>query len=66
TRIWRLAGGVPGWRAALERLRIHADAAADRAAVAGCSARTVALIRHQDDPIDPVAGEQLRLADEAS
>lgn len=66
TRIWRVAGVVPGWRATLERLRIHAAASADRAAGAGCSARTVALIRHQDDPIDPIAGEQLRLADEAS
>lgn len=64
--IWRVAGIVPGWRVALERLRIHAEASASLAAGAGCSARTVELIRHQDDPIDPVAGEQLRLADEAS
>ena len=66
TWIWREAGVVPGWRAALDRLRVHAEASAGLAAGAGCSPRTVELIRHQDDPIDPVAGEQLRLADEAS
>lgn len=66
TWIWRVAGLVPGWRTTLERLRVHADASADRAATAGCSARTVELIRHQDEPTDPLAGELLRLADEAS
>ena len=35
------------------------------AAAAGCSPRTVDLIRHQADPRDPEAGELLRLADEA-
>lgn len=64
--IWRVAGSVPGWRAALERLRVHAEASAQLAAAAGCSPRSVELIRHQEDPIDPLAGEQLRLADEAS
>ena len=64
--IWRVAGLVPGWRVTLERLRVHAEASAALAAAAGCSPRTVELIRHQDDPIDPVACEQLRLADEAS
>ena len=33
---------------------------------AGCSARTVALIRDQDAPTDPEFGELLRLADEAN
>lgn len=66
TGIWRVAGVLPGWRAALERLRVHAEASAGLANAAGCSERTVALIRHQDDPIDPVAGVQLKLADEAS
>ena len=66
TWIWRAVALVPGWRAALERLRIHAEASAVRAAAAGCSAVTVELIRHQDLPVDPIAGEQLRLADEAS
>ena len=39
---------------------------ADLAAEAGCSPRTVELIRHQDDPRDPEFGELLRLADEAN
>jgi hypothetical protein len=64
--IWRAAGIVPGWSAALGRLRVHAEGSAALAAAAGCSATTVELIRHQDTPIDPIAGEQLRLADEAS
>ncbi|HET7473982.1 MAG TPA: hypothetical protein VFJ71_12710 [Candidatus Limnocylindrales bacterium] len=64
--VWRVASLVPGWAAALERLRIHADASARLAAAAGCSARTVELIRHQDAPVDPVAGALLKLADEAS
>jgi hypothetical protein len=64
--IWRVAGVVPGWAAALARLRVHAEASAELAASAGSSPATVALIRHQDAPVDPVAGEQLRLADEAS
>ncbi len=66
TWIWRVGGVVPGWSAALERLRVHAAASASLAAGAGCSPVTVELIRHQDAPVDPVAGEQLRLADEAS
>lgn len=64
--IWRAAGIVPGRAAALDRLRVHAEASAILAAGAGCSPTTVELIRHQDAPVDPVAGEQLRLADEAS
>jgi hypothetical protein len=64
--MWRAAGMVPGWSAALGRLRVHAEASAALTAAAGCSATTVELIRHQDAPIDPIAGEQLRLADEAS
>jgi hypothetical protein len=66
TRIWRTARLVPGWSAALERLRVHAEASAALALAAGCSPATVELIRHQDAPIDPIAGEQLRLADDAS
>lgn len=64
--VWRLAGAVPGLRAALERLRVHADTSAQLAVAAGCSARTVELIRHQDAPVDPVMGRLLKLADEAS
>jgi hypothetical protein len=35
-------------------------------AAAGCSPRTVELIRNQDAPLDPDFGELLRLADEAN
>ena len=66
TWIWRLASVVPGWRTPIERLRAHADASAELARAAGCSERTVELIRHQEQPVDPDAGERLRLADEAS
>lgn len=64
-----VAGGV-GWlppiRRSLDRLRDHAETSARMAQGAGCSDRTVELIRWQDDPRDPDAGERLRLADEAS
>jgi hypothetical protein len=64
--VWRLARIVPGWRAPLERLAAHAETSADLAEVAGCSPRTVELIRHQDAPVDPDAGRALQLADEAN
>lgn len=57
---------VPGFRAPLERLRDHAEVSAQLAAAAGCTPRTVELIRHQDRPIDPILGERLRRADEAN
>jgi hypothetical protein len=57
---------VPGASVALERLRVHAERSAELAAAAGCSARTVELIRYQDAPIDLEFGELLRLADEAN
>lgn len=63
---WRIAALVPGWRTPLERLRVHVEASAELAATAGCSPRTVELIRNQDHPVDGDAGERLRLADEAS
>jgi hypothetical protein len=66
TFIWRLAALVPGWDAPLGRLRDHAEASGRMAAEAGCSPRTVALIRDQDAPSDPEFGELLRLADEAN
>jgi hypothetical protein len=53
-------------RRTLDRLADHADSSARIAADAGCSPRTVELIRWQDAPRDPEAGERLRLADEAS
>ena len=59
-------GWLPGMRPALVRLRDHADTSARLAEAAGCSPRTVELIRWQDAPRDPEAGERLRLADEAN
>jgi hypothetical protein len=53
-------------RRSLDRLRDHAETSARLAEAAGCSPRTVDLIRWQDAPHDPEAGERLRLADEAS
>jgi hypothetical protein len=63
--IWGVAV-LPAHRAAIERLRTHAETSAELAAGAGCSPRTVELIRHQDAPIDPVDGRRLQLADEAN
>ena len=65
--VWRVAGVLPGFGAG-------PGAPADPcrrsrpglAAAAGCSARTVELIRYQDAPRDPEFGELLRLADEAN
>ena len=57
---------LPGFAAALERLRTHAETSAALAEGAGCPARTVELIRYQDAPIDPEFGELLRVADEAN
>ena len=65
-RVWQLAAALPGMRAALDRLRTHAQTSAALAAAAGCSPRTVELIRYQDAPVDPEFGELLRLADEAN
>lgn len=59
-------GWFPPMRRSLVRLRDHAETSARIAEGAGCSPRTVELIRWQDDPHDPEAGERLRLADEAS
>ncbi|HEX8025230.1 MAG TPA: hypothetical protein VF484_03405 [Candidatus Limnocylindrales bacterium] len=61
-----LVGWWPGMRRDLARLRAHAETSARMAEAAGCSRRTVELIRWQDEPHDPVAGERLRLADEAN
>ncbi len=64
--VTRLAKVLPGFPSALERLRTHAETSAAMAAAAGCSPRTVELIRNQDAPLDPEFGELLRLADEAN
>lgn len=63
---FRTAARVPGLRRSMARLRDHAITSADLAAAAGCSDRTVGLIRWQEDPRDAVDGERLRLADEAN
>lgn len=62
----RLARLVPGMGDSLDRLRTHAEESARLAAAAGCSPRTVELIRWQEAPRDPEFGERLRLADEAN
>ena len=59
-------GWLPGMRTALVRLRDHAETSARLAEAALCSPRTIELIRWQDEPRDPVAGERLRLADESN
>lgn len=61
-----LVGRLPGMAAPLGRLREHPELSARMAEAAGCSGRTVELIRWQEDPRDPEYGEQLRLADEAN
>lgn len=65
-RIRGLASAVPGMRAPLERLARHAELSAELSAAAGCSERTVELIRWQEAPRDPQFGRLLKLADEAS
>ena len=62
----RLARLLPGLGGSLDRLRTHAEESARLAAAAGCSPRTVELIRWQEAPRDPEFGERLRLADEAN
>lgn len=57
---------LPGFRAPFARLRHHAERSAELALAAGCSPRTAALIHDQSQPSDPISGEALRLADEAS
>ncbi len=62
----RFVTWLPGMSTSLARLRSHAETSAQMAAAAGCSERTIELIRWQDAPRDPDAGERLRLADEAN
>jgi hypothetical protein len=65
-RIGQVAGVWPGMSSSIAVLRDHAERSAILAAEAGCSKRTIDLIRHQDDPHDLEFGELLRLADEAN
>jgi len=62
----RALSWVPGMAEALERLATHPETSAALAEAAGCSSRTVDLIRWQEAPRDPEFGERLRLADEAN
>ncbi|HEY7736476.1 MAG TPA: hypothetical protein VH813_06755 [Candidatus Limnocylindrales bacterium] len=64
--VLRPARLVPRFRDDLARLEAHAERSAQLAEAAGCPARTVELIRWQEQPRDPEFGELLRLADEAS
>jgi hypothetical protein len=64
--VWRAAALLPGMARGLAVLRDHPEASGRLAAAAGCSARTVELIRYQDEPRDAEFGELLRLADEAN
>ncbi len=56
---------VPGWAAAIDRLRNHAEASAVLVAAAGLPERVVALVRDQADPGDPEYGRVFHAADEA-
>ncbi len=56
---------VPGWSAALARLRDHAEASAELLAAAGLPARAVALVRDQAAPGDAEFGARFHAADEA-
>ncbi len=64
---WVLAPArlIPGWRAALERLRVHAEASAELCAGAGLAPHAVDLVRHQAEPRDPELGVLFHQADEA-
>ncbi len=64
--VLRIGRGLPGFGRAFDRLRDHAEESARLAAAAGCSPRTVELIRYQSAPRDPQYGELLRLADESN
>jgi hypothetical protein len=61
--IWRAGSHLPTFRAGLAALRDHARRSAELAAAAGCTARTVELIRNQEAPTDD-AGRLLLAADE--
>jgi hypothetical protein len=63
--IWRLSRPLPTFSAGLAGLRDHANRSAELAELAGCSARTVELIRNQEAPTDD-AGRLLLAADEAN
>jgi hypothetical protein len=64
--IVRVVSIVPGLRSELDRLATHPERSAALARQAGCSLRTVELIRDQERPRDPEFGTLLKMADEAN
>lgn len=64
--VWRLARPLPTFATALDRMASHAVDSALLAQAAGCPDLTAELIRHQARPRDPVLGDALLVADEAS
>jgi hypothetical protein len=64
--VWSAAGRLPGGAEAMVRLRDHDRRSAELAALAGCSARTVALIRGDATAADSTAARALHDADEAA
>jgi hypothetical protein len=63
--VWSVASRLPTFRRGLARLRDHAARSGELAEAAGCTPRTVELIRNQESPIDD-AGRLLLEADEAN
>ncbi|HWH23876.1 MAG TPA: hypothetical protein VNW68_03165 [Candidatus Limnocylindria bacterium] len=57
---------LPGFAEPFRLLDEHAKRSAELARAAGVSKRAAELIRHQDEPIDALHGEALRLADQAN
>lgn len=64
--VWQVARPLPTFDTALDRMASHAVDSALLAQAAGCPDVTADLIRYQARPRDPVLGEALRVADEAS
>ena len=63
--VWLVTGHVPTFGAGLARMRDHAMRSAEMAGEAGCSPRTIELIRSQEAPTND-AGRLLLAADEAN
>lgn len=63
--VWWVGSHLPTFRAGLATLRDHARRSAELAENAGCSTRTIELIRNQETPTDD-AGRLLLAADEAN
>lgn len=61
--IWRASSHLPTFRTGLARLRDHAARSAQMAREAGCTTRTIELIRDQETPTDD-GGRLLLTADE--